>query len=78
MQQALVVEVSRHRYGGRLVALHSCLQLVNATALPLQLGCLSPLGLKGEPLGLEVLAPGESMWLPVQVRNCFCTGKAAG
>jgi hypothetical protein len=62
---SLVVEVSRQRYGGRLVSLHSCVQLVNSTALPLQLGCVSGPG--RQPLPLEVLGPGESVWLPLQV-----------
>jgi hypothetical protein len=66
---SLVVEVSRHRYGGRLVSLHSCVQLVNSTALPLQLGCVSGQG--WEPLALEVLGPGDSVWLPLQVGGCF-------
>jgi hypothetical protein len=68
-QQAssLVVEVSRHRYGGRLVSVHSNIQLVNSSGLALQLGYLSPMGLSAQPLPLAVLAPGDSVWLPLQV-----------
>jgi hypothetical protein len=72
-----MVEVSRHRYGGRLVSLHSCVQLVNVTALPLQLGCCAPgtgLGQGGYPLLLEVLAPGDAVWLPLQVTSVVSVG----
>jgi hypothetical protein len=50
-----------------------CVQLVNGTALPLQLGCVS--GLAKEPLPLEVLGPGECVWLPLQVG---CVVKSRG
>jgi hypothetical protein len=67
-QPSLVVEISRHRYGGRLVSLHSCVQLVNGTALPLQLGCIMSQAVPREdPLPLTVLGPGEAVWLPLQV-----------
>eukprot|EP00775_Hariotina_reticulata_P007318 gene7318-7530_t len=65
-QQQLVVEVSRHRYGGRLVTLHSAVEVLNSSGIALQLGCLSPLGFSNEPLVLGVLNPGQSMWLPLQ------------
>jgi hypothetical protein len=47
-------------------------QLLNATALPLQLGCAAAgnaISAGGEPLLLEVLAPGEAVWLPLQVKH---------
>lgn len=62
-----MVEVSRHRYGGRLVSVHSNIQLVNSSGLALQLGYLSPMGLSAQPLLLATLAPGETVWLPLQV-----------
>jgi hypothetical protein len=57
------------------MSLHSCVQLVNRTALPLQLGCVNQAGPHNptthrppsEPLPLEVLGPGDSVWLPLQV-----------
>jgi hypothetical protein len=64
---SLVVEVSRHRYGGRLVSVHSNIQLVNSSGLTLQLGYLSPMALSAQPLPLATLAPGDAVWLPVQV-----------
>lgn len=64
---SLVVEVSRHRYGGRLVSVHSNIQLVNSSGLTLQLGYMSPMALTAQPLPLAVLAPGGSVWLPLQV-----------
>jgi hypothetical protein len=67
---SLVVEVSRHRYGGRLVSVHSNIQLLNSSGLTLQLGYLSPIALTAPPLPLAVLAPGDSVWLPLQV--CLC------
>lgn len=65
---SLVVEVSRHRYGGRLVSVHSNIQLVNNSGLMLQLGYLSPTGLSAQTLPLALLAPGDAVWLPLQVR----------
>jgi hypothetical protein len=64
-----VVEVSRHRYGGRLVSVHSNIQLVNSSGLALQLGHLSSMGLSAQPSPLAVLAPGDSVWLPLQVQS---------
>jgi len=64
---SLVVEVSRHRYGGRLVSVHTNVQLVNSSGLTLQLGYLSPVGLSAQPVEQAELAPGDSMWLPLQV-----------
>lgn len=67
---SLVVEVSRHRYGGRLVSVHSNIQLVNSSGLTLQLGYWSPLEVSVQPLTLATLAPGDAVWLPLQVRCC--------
>lgn len=67
-QHQLVVETSRHHYGGRLVSLHSTVQLVNSSSLQLQLGCCVSLEQTGDPVVLDTLGPGESMWLPLQVR----------
>jgi hypothetical protein len=66
----LVVEVRRHLYGGRIVQLHSTVQLVNASGLPMQLGCLPLLGWGGAtplPRPLATLDPGGSLWLPLPV-----------
>lgn len=62
-----MVEVSRHRYGGRLVSVHSNMQMVNSSGITLQLGYLSPMGLSAQPLLLATLAPGDTIWMPLQV-----------
>jgi hypothetical protein len=55
--------VRPHRYGSYLVAVHSCVEVLNDTSLPLQLGALSPFGLEPSPFAL--LAPGGHAWLPL-------------
>jgi hypothetical protein len=51
---------------------HSNIQLVNSSGLTLQLGYLSPMGLSAQPLPLATLAPGDAVWLPVQVTFASC------
>jgi hypothetical protein len=55
--------VRPHRYGSYLVAVHSCVEILNDTSLPLQLGSLSPVS--QEPALFAQLPPGGRAWLPL-------------
>jgi hypothetical protein len=61
-----VTQVLPHSYGGRLVLVHSAVELVNNSGLDLAVGASTPL--LGEPQGSEVVPQGKSTWLPLQVR----------
>ena len=60
-----MTQVLPHSYGGRLVLVHSAVELVNDSGLDLAVGALSPLW--GEPQGVEVIPKGKAAWLPLQV-----------
>lgn len=67
--QQLVAEVSRHRYGGQLVSLHSTVELVNRSNAQLELGYCSASGHGAADTNVMfgVVGPGSSIWLPLQV-----------
>eukprot|EP00873_Tetraselmis_striata_P001703 jgi/Tetstr1/421967/TSEL_012866.t1 len=61
----VVVEVERTRQGGRNVTVHGCLELVNASATPLEVGLCCEDG--AEVVAFGVVEPTRRLWLPVHI-----------